>query len=392
MLIYTQKENMRQKLFPYLIALSAFLVSGSAAFYSVHGIGKMFAGASFQVMVMAGSLEFAKIVIASLLHQYWKSVNRFLRIYFMIAVFILIGITSAGIYGFLSSAYQETAFKLENGRQAIELIEGDKKILFAEIESINKQIEDKTKRISSLSEIRTKQQGTQDNLISTNKSTKSINTQIAGVETNIKSLDVELRILNDSLSSKNRQIATKDVEIMKINSNKDIAQEIGPIKYISEITGKPLGTVVNWYIIALMLVFDPLAIALVVAANFAFSQVYGGKNEDKEEIDDHAIGNAESSKEPDAEETIEIVEESVENEEKGDVTEEATEGEPEPIPTEDITLQEDEEIISSPGIQSKSPDSVDLVAETSAKNPEGFSGYRSQDKEPEPFRDPTRIR
>lgn len=383
---------MRQRLFPYLIALSAFLVSGSAAFYSVYGIGKMFAGASFQVMVMAGSLEFAKIVIASLLHQYWKSINRFLRIYFMIAVFILIGITSAGIYGFLSSAYQETAFKLENGRQAIELIEGDKKILSAEIESINKQIEDKTKRISSLSEIRAKQQGTQDNLISTNKSTKSINTQIAGVESNIKSLDAELRILNDSLSSKNRQIATKDVEIMKINSNKDIAQEIGPIKYISEITGKPLGTVVNWYIIALMLVFDPLAIALVVAANFAFSQVYGGKNEDKEEIDDHAIGNAEPAKEPDTEETIEIVEESVENEEKEEVTGEATEGESEPIPTEDISLQEDEEIISSPEIQSESSDSVDLTVATSIKNPGEFSGYKSQDKEPEPFRDPTRIR
>ena len=164
------------------------------------------------------------------------------------------------------------------GRQIIELIEGDKKMLSTEIESINKQIEDKTKRISSLSEIRTKQQGAQDNLINTNKSTKSINTQIAGVESNIKSIDTELRILNDSLSSKNRQIATKDMEIMKINSNKDIAQEIGPIKYISEITGKSLSTVVNWYIIALMLVFDPLAIALVIAANFAFSQVYGGKN------------------------------------------------------------------------------------------------------------------
>ena len=76
---------MRQKFFPYLIALSAFLVSGSAAFYSVYGIGKMFAGASFQVMIMAGSLEFAKIIIASLLHQYWEHINRLLRIYFMLS-------------------------------------------------------------------------------------------------------------------------------------------------------------------------------------------------------------------------------------------------------------------------------------------------------------------
>ena len=102
------------KIFPYLVALSAVSISFSAAFYSIFGIGKMFAGASTNVMVMAASLEFAKLVIASFLYRFWDDVNRVLRVYLTIACFVLIVITSAGIYGFLSSAYQETANKVEN--------------------------------------------------------------------------------------------------------------------------------------------------------------------------------------------------------------------------------------------------------------------------------------
>ena len=105
---------MRDKIFPWVIALSALSVSGSAAFYSVYGLSKMFAGASLQVMIMAGSLEFAKLVIASLLHQYWSSINKILRAYLLIATLVLIAITSGGIYGFLSSAYSETSLKMEN--------------------------------------------------------------------------------------------------------------------------------------------------------------------------------------------------------------------------------------------------------------------------------------
>ena len=66
---------MKQKLFPYIIALSALSVSASAAFYSVFGLSHLFAGASTQVIIMASSLEFAKLVVASLLYQYWDSIN-----------------------------------------------------------------------------------------------------------------------------------------------------------------------------------------------------------------------------------------------------------------------------------------------------------------------------
>ena len=80
----------KNKIFPYIIALSALSVSASAAFYSVSGLSKLFAGASTQVMIMAGSLEVAKLVIASLLYQYWDTINKTLRAYLMGATIILI--------------------------------------------------------------------------------------------------------------------------------------------------------------------------------------------------------------------------------------------------------------------------------------------------------------
>ena len=99
-------EKLRKSIFPFIIAFSALSVSLSAAFYSVSGLGKLFAGASLQVIIMASSLEVAKLVIASLLYQYWDTLNKVLRAYLSIATVILMLITSMGIYGFLTVAYQ----------------------------------------------------------------------------------------------------------------------------------------------------------------------------------------------------------------------------------------------------------------------------------------------
>ena len=104
---------MKERIFPFIIALSALSVSASAAFYSVFGLAHLFAGASTQVIIMAGALEVAKLVVASLLYQYWDTINKFLRFYFVLAVFILMVITSGGIYGYLSGAYAETATQSE---------------------------------------------------------------------------------------------------------------------------------------------------------------------------------------------------------------------------------------------------------------------------------------
>jgi hypothetical protein len=270
---------MKKKLLPWIIALSALSVSGSAAFYSVSGLGKMFAGASEEVMVLAGSLELAKLVTASLLYQYWKQLNGFLKTYLSIATLILILITSAGIYGFLSSAYQETAFKVQNQDKNIEILDKDITVIQTEIKNYESQIGQKNSRLTQLTSIRTNLQTTQDVLIEKSKSTSAIMKQISEVDLEIKRMDSEISVMNDSISSKNTKIGEIERNKLSVASNSDLAKEVGPLKYISDLTGKSLEQVVNWYIIILMLVFDPLAIALVIAANFAFEM---GK--DKEEI------------------------------------------------------------------------------------------------------------
>lgn len=272
---------MKKKLLPWIIALSALSVSGSAAFYSVSGLGKMFAGASTQVMVLAGSLELAKLVTASLLYQYWKQLNGFLKTYLSISTLILILITSAGIYGFLSSAYQETAFKVQNQDKNIEILDKDVLVIQTEIKNYESQIGQKNSRLTQLTSMRTNLQTTQDVLIEKSKSTSAIRKQISEVDSEIKRMDSEISIMNDSISSKNTKIGGIERNKLDIASNSDLAKEVGPLKYIADLTGKSLDQVVNWYIIVLMLVFDPLAIALVIAANFAFEM---SKDKEKKEI------------------------------------------------------------------------------------------------------------
>lgn len=277
---------MKNKLLPWIIALSALSVSGSAAFYSVSGLGKMFAGASLQVMVLAGSLEFAKLVTASLLYQYWKKLNLGLKVYLSLATVILIIITSAGIYGFLSSAYQETSFKVQNQDKNIEILDKNISIIQTEIKNFESQIKQKGDRLGQLTTIRTNLQSTQDVLIEKSKSTNAVRQQIKEVESEIKRMDSEISVLNDSISSKNTRVASIEQQKLDVSSNADLAKEVGPLKYIAKLTGSDIDSVVNWYIIVLMLVFDPLAIALVVAANFAFEMNQNVNKKEEEEMEE----------------------------------------------------------------------------------------------------------
>ena len=151
---------MKKRLFPLLIALSALAVSGSAAFYSVFGLSKLFAGASTQVIIMAGSLEFAKLVVASLLYQYWDTINKALKIYLSIACFVLVVITSGGIYGFLSGAYQETATKSEFLDKSLVVLETkqnrfeeQKSDLIIEKTQLNTTISDLRKSLSNPAQV-----------------------------------------------------------------------------------------------------------------------------------------------------------------------------------------------------------------------------------------------
>ena len=143
-------KKIQERTLPFIIALSALSVSASAAFYSVSGLSKLFAGASLEVIIMASSLEIAKLVIASLLYQYRKTLPRLLKIYLTTAAVVLVLITSMGIYGFLSAAYQETATKAGNISAQVELLETKRDNFQEQLAGYNQEKESLNESISDL--------------------------------------------------------------------------------------------------------------------------------------------------------------------------------------------------------------------------------------------------
>jgi hypothetical protein len=258
-------EKIKERIFPFIIALSALSVSASAAVYSVTGLSMLFAGASTAVMIMAASLEVAKLVIASLLYQYWDKLNKVLRIYLTIAATVLILITSAGIYGYLSSAYQKTADQTSIVDSRIASLETKKKLY----ENTRAGILQEKQSLSELKGTLSKGSTTQFTDRKGNLVVRSNNASIKQIESASKSdekLSSKLDVVNDSIFS----IESK---ILEIKTTSTAESELGPLKYLSALTGVAMDRIINWYILVIIFVFDPLAIALVVAANFAFAQL-----------------------------------------------------------------------------------------------------------------------
>ena len=273
---------MKKRLFPFLISLSALAVAGSSAFYSVFGLSKLFAGAATQVIIMAGSLEIAKLVSASLLYQYWDTLNKALKGYLMIAVFTLMLITSGGIYGFLSGAYQSTATKSELLDKSLSILnqkqvrfEETKEDLTLEKTQINKSISDLRISLSNPSSVSYWDENSQTVITTTSSSTRrALQKELEKTIIDRTDINIKLEAVLDSLGKTDMDLLNKEI------SNED-QRELGPLKYLSSVTGWSMDKVVNWFLLLIIFVFDPLAIALVVAANFAFAQIR--KPEDKEE-------------------------------------------------------------------------------------------------------------
>ena len=266
---------MKKYLLPLIIALSALSVSASAAFYSVTGLSMLFAGASFAVLIMASSLEVAKLVIASLLYQYWENLNKILRIYLTIAACVLVLITSAGIYGFLSAAYQETATKSEIVDKQIAALETKKKLY----EDNRDNILQEKQSLADLRGTLSKSSTTQYTDKNGNLVVRTNNAAIRNIESASKSdekLSSKIDIVNDSIFSLENQI-------LEIKTGNDLAGELGPLKYLSGLTGLPMDRIINYLLLTIIFVFDPLAISLVIAANFAFAQIRPKKETSLEE-------------------------------------------------------------------------------------------------------------
>ncbi len=264
-------------MFPFLIGLSALSVSASAAFYSVSGLSKLFAGASLEVIIMAGSLEFAKLVTASLLYQYWDTINKTLRTYLAISTVVLVLITSMGIYGFLSAAYQETYSKLslvENQKgfiqQKIDFYQND-------VTRYNEEIKRISSNISTLSNAKASTIQVRDTSVS-----GGFRQTISTTELRMAQNRINIEEENRKLAQSKRTVASDSLQkfqlqVLKLDNNTEVAGELGPLQYLSSLTGYPMDKIINVLLLIIIFVFDPLAISLVVAANFAFDKAYPKK-------------------------------------------------------------------------------------------------------------------
>tara|TARA_Y100001972_G_scaffold125911_1_gene178248 strand:- start:5579 stop:6505 length:927 start_codon:yes stop_codon:yes gene_type:complete len=251
---------MKKYLFPSVVALSALSVSVSAAFYSVFGLSKLFAGASFEVIIMAGALEAAKLVVASLLYQYWTDINKWLRTYLVLAVFILMIITSGGIYGFLSGAFQETNTESQFLDKQVQILDAKRTRFIESRDDYKLRVSELTTALANPTMIQyvDRESG---QLVTTTSS------RVRKIKQN------ELSETKDNLSAVTDSIALYDVKILEMQIGNESARELGPLKYMANLTNKPMEQIVNWFMLLIIFVFDPLAVTMVIAANVAFEKV-----------------------------------------------------------------------------------------------------------------------
>ena len=265
-------SNLKKGLFPFIIATTALSVSASAAFYSVSGLSKLFAGAAFEVIIMAGSLEVAKLVIASLLYQYWDVINKGLRAYLTVAAFILVLITSMGIYGFLSSAYQDTYRQLTIKNNQVSFLDQKREFYEKDVLRYDAELERISNNISTLSNAKASSIQVRDTTSSTGFRQTISTTELRLSQ---KRIDVEEQN-RKAVQAKREQVADSlqkyQLAILDLENNAEVAGELGPLQYLSGLTGIGMDKIINYLLLVIIFVFDPLAISLVVAANFAFDQ------------------------------------------------------------------------------------------------------------------------
>ena len=223
---------------------------------------------------MAGALEFAKLVCASLLYQYWNVINKLLRAYLVSAVFILMVITSGGIYGFLSGAFAETNTQSQFLDKQIEIQTAKQNVFVEKKEDLslekvqlNQTIADLRTSLSNPTSVSYYSEEAGQVITTTSSSTRR------ALQSELNTTITERDTISQQINAVTDSIAVYDVKILEQQIGNESARELGPLKYMAELTGKPMEQIVNWFMLLIIFVFDPLAIAMVVAANMAFAQI-----------------------------------------------------------------------------------------------------------------------
>jgi hypothetical protein len=230
-----------------LVGFSAIIIAGCAAYFSVTGLGVLFAGASISVMVMASALELAKLVAATYLKQKWDEIGGFNKWYLTTSVAVLMLITSAGIFGYLSNAFQA---------QSLQLQQVDREVAVHQT-----KIDQNTIQITQLSTQITEFNTNQGKILDGGK----VNSRLIR---SIDNRDKQISKINDKISDLQTENAGETEKINQIKiSNLDLEKEVGGFRFVAEAFGVELKNVVKFFIFLIVIVFDPLAVALIIAFN-----------------------------------------------------------------------------------------------------------------------------
>jgi len=240
--------------------LTAILLSVVAAYFSIVGLMAIFASAAIPIAVMGGTLELAKVVSASWVYRNWKTAPALIRYYLTIAIVVLSIITSLGIFGYLSKAHLDQAIPSGDIAAKLALVDEKIKVEKDNIDVSRKAIKQMDESVDQVMARSTDEKGA-DKASSLRKAQQK--------ERN--------RLLNE-IETYNKRVATLNEERAPIASEiRKVEAEVGPIKYIAALiydtqSTDTLEKAVRWVIIALVFVFDPLAILLLIAANISLKQ------------------------------------------------------------------------------------------------------------------------
>lgn len=242
--------------FSNLTLVTALLLSVIAAWYSILGLIAIFAAAVIPIIVMGGALEVAKVVTTVWLHKYWDKVSLRLKFYLVPAVITLAFLTSMGIFGFLSKAHMDQTIVSGDSQAKLSLLDEKIKIQRDNIEAARKALGQMDAQV--------------DQRLSRSDNEQGAERAIQIRRQQLPERNKLLKEINDAQS----QIAKLNEERAPIAAeNRKIEAEVGPIKYIAALIygdnpdNNLLERAVRWVIILIVLVFDPLALTLVIASN-----------------------------------------------------------------------------------------------------------------------------
>jgi len=251
--------------FDRLLGITAIVIALVAAFFSVYGIATLFAGAFVLTAIMASALEVGKLVAVTYLYRYWKKTKGFLKTYLSIATLVLMLVTSLGIFGYLSAAYQKSSLEFKAAQDKIVMVEEQKTYL-------QDKISQSKTRIKTLNDMRLMQESRMNEALTNAFLTrnpiqlKQIQDQTAEL---IKSADSDIRSENDKIQTTVDEIAKIDQQVNEMKFSSAEKKDIQTFKFVADQFGTSLDKVAKWFIITLIFVFDPLAVALILAYNVA---------------------------------------------------------------------------------------------------------------------------